>query len=71
LPPTKPTAASKALSQKRTTTARAVPHRQTLSECEHQKDDDAKDRDGKLAAQSADLRTMGQFLEMLNQAGLR
>ncbi|HXP83993.1 MAG TPA: TlpA disulfide reductase family protein [Bryobacteraceae bacterium] len=29
------------------------------------------DRDGKLVAQSADMRTMGQFLEMLNQAGLR
>jgi peroxiredoxin len=28
------------------------------------------DRTGKLAAQSADMRTMGQFLEMLNQAGL-
>jgi peroxiredoxin len=29
------------------------------------------DRAGKLVAQSADMRTMGQFLEMLAQAGLR
>jgi thiol-disulfide isomerase/thioredoxin len=29
------------------------------------------DRTGKLVAQSADMRTMGQFLEMLAQAGLK
>jgi peroxiredoxin len=29
------------------------------------------DRDGKLAAQSIDMRTMNQFLEMLRQAGLQ
>ena len=29
------------------------------------------DRSGKLVAQSSDMRTMGQFREMLNQAGLR
>ena len=29
------------------------------------------DRGGQLVAQSADMRTMGQFLDMLNQAGLR
>ena len=29
------------------------------------------DRTGKLVAQSADMRTMGQFLEMLTQAGLK
>jgi peroxiredoxin len=29
------------------------------------------DRGGKLVGQSADMRTMGQFLEMLGQAGLR
>jgi thiol-disulfide isomerase/thioredoxin len=28
-------------------------------------------REGQLVAQSSDMRTMGQFLEMLNQAGLR
>lgn len=29
------------------------------------------DRNGKLVAQAADMRTMGQFLKMLNQAGLQ
>ena len=29
------------------------------------------DRDGKLVAQSIDMRTRGQFLEMLAQAGLK
>jgi hypothetical protein len=28
-------------------------------------------RDGKLVAQSIDMRTQGQFLEMLKQAGLQ
>ena len=28
------------------------------------------DRNGKLVAQSSDMRTLGQFLEMLKQAGL-
>jgi hypothetical protein len=29
------------------------------------------DRDGKLVAQSIDMRTQKQFLQMLSQAGLR
>jgi len=29
------------------------------------------DREGKLVAQSIDMRTRGQFLEMLGQAGLK